>query len=211
MKNIARFFLNLIWPATCSVCDNLLKIKELNPICPACRALFKVNNHPGAPHAAFVYEGALKKCLHQFKYKKNLRMGRFLARELAKFAEQTINPSFFDYIISMPASRPRLREREFNQAEILARTLAKDSANFLKNCLRRRHTVAQVKLNRRERFNNVKGSFRVNRKLASWIKNKKILLVDDVFTTGATANEASRTLLDAGVKSVEVLTLARDL
>ncbi len=114
-----------------------------------------------------------------------------------------------DLIVPVPLHIRRLREREFNQALLLARELSKRTGiPYHERTLRKiKDTPFQTALKGRERRKNVKGAFHVEKR--EEIKGKTILLVDDVYTTGATVNECARTLLKGGAARVAVLTLAR--
>ncbi len=111
-----------------------------------------------------------------------------------------------DLLVPVPLHSRRLRWRGFNQAILLARTFS-DLPLGLDTLVRRRPTLPQVKLSPRERQTNVKGAFAVPDPAA--IQDKSVLLVDDVYTTGATVKECARALRRAGVARVEVLTVAR--
>jgi ComF family protein len=115
---------------------------------------------------------------------------------------------YIDYIVPVPLHKSRLREREFNQAALLARHIADDlNITALEGLLKRhRPTRAQVDLERSDRLENVKGSFCVEPKHD--LRGKNILLIDDVLTTGATSSEAASALKAAGAGIVFVLTLA---
>jgi ComF family protein len=114
-----------------------------------------------------------------------------------------------DLILSIPLHTKRLKERGYNQSILIAKALESYtgiSCEF--GCLERvRWTVPQVELKRSLREKNVRGAFRVSR--PEMIKGKKVLLVDDVLTTGATVNEATKALMNSGTKEVHVLTLGR--
>jgi ComF family protein len=115
----------------------------------------------------------------------------------------------FDYLIPVPLHPKRLRERGFNQALLLSRALEgipveKTRARLLK---RVRHTHPQVRLDPEERRQNVRGAFKVEDR--GMVLGKNLLIVDDVFTTGATVNECARVLKEAGAERVSVYTLAR--
>jgi len=116
-----------------------------------------------------------------------------------------------DLLIPVPLHHRRLRERGFNQALLLARILKKRyNKTLATRVLRRwRWTEPQVNLSEKARKNNVKGSFVISNHMT--VKEKNILLLDDVYTTGATINECGRTLLKAGANEVYVLTLARSV
>jgi len=114
-----------------------------------------------------------------------------------------------DFVMPVPMHRVKLRERPFNQAAVLASSLAKKtgipySGN---NIVRTRSDKPQIELSRVARLNTVRGAFRIRRPRT--VRDKSILLIDDVFTTGATVNECARVLREAGAKYIEVLTLAQ--
>ena len=115
----------------------------------------------------------------------------------------------FNLILPVPLHRAKLRQREFNQAAGLARRIGKyfEIPVSTDNLQQIRSTKSQTKLTKAQRIANVKGAFRVKR--ADELNGKSVLLIDDVFTTGATVDECSKVLLAAGVKEVFVMTLAR--
>ena len=114
----------------------------------------------------------------------------------------------YDLVVPVPLHPARLRRRGFNQAAILARAAARNLGRFAPGVLRRSGVAAsQTALGRRARLRNVRGAFDVNRRAV--LGGRSVLLVDDVLTTGATARECARVLLDAGAQLVDVLSLAR--
>ncbi len=110
-------------------------------------------------------------------------------------------------IIAVPLSRKKQFKRGYNQSELIAKIIAKKSKiPYRKNILiKQKHNITQSNLNRKQRFENVKNVFKVTNDL----KNKKILLIDDIYTTGATVNECARVLKKAGASEVVVYTVAR--
>ncbi len=113
-----------------------------------------------------------------------------------------------DIICAVPLHKKRLRQRKFNQAALIAKFL--DRKKFNPDLLWRLvNTVSQVKLKREERERNLKKAFLVNKKYRNSIKDKTILLIDDVATTGATINNCAKALKKAGAKKVVVLTIAK--
>ena len=141
-----------------------------------------------------LYDDASKRLILSFKHGDRTHLAKTLAgwmhRAATELWEQT------DFIVPVPLHRWRLYKRRYNQAALLTQTLGKS-------------TQTQGHMNRKERQANVKGAFKINPRCAEQIKDKNILLIDDVLTTGATLNECCETLLDAGAKSVSALTLAR--
>lgn len=151
------------------------------------------------------YEGPLRKLIHLFKYAKV----ESLASPLSRFVIQALPlDQNFDSVLAMPMHWRKQWERGFNQAELLARPVAKRYGLKLSDNLRRkRYTRAQAGLSERERQENLKDSFRVRR--PEQIEGKRLLLIDDVFTTGATLRAAAAALKVAGAARVSALTLAR--
>ncbi|MBI4459916.1 MAG: ComF family protein [Acidobacteria bacterium] len=154
------------------------------------------------------YEGTLQALIQRFKYD-GLRP---LARPLGKFlvdAARRLNASSWDLILPVPLHRRRQRQRGFNQAALLAAQASK----FLgvpvgsRDCVRIRDTRPQTGLRAGERRKNVAGAFHVPH--PDRIRALRVLLLDDVLTTGATANACAQALLEAGAQGVWVATLAR--
>jgi len=133
-----------------------------------------------------------------------------LGKPLAAWMAVNIRPvSYIDCIIPVPLHVARLRQRGFNQALILAHELSRAFSLPLSfdNLKRVRPTRPQVELTGTERIKNVAGAFALRR--PDELKDRGVLLIDDVFTTGATMNECARVLKDAGASRVTALTLAR--
>jgi ComF family protein len=120
-------------------------------------------------------------------------------------------PAASDIVCAVPLHRWRLLRRGYNQAALLAGAIAKSQGKrAIPDLLqRRRNTVSQGGLSRSGRLRNVRGAFRLNARFTAAVKGKTILLVDDVFTTGATLSECCRVLKKAGAAEVHVLTAAR--
>ena len=156
-----------------------------------------------------VYDGALKKAIRLLKYRNRPHLAKPLAQLLIEFAQIHLNMKEFNTVACVPLHSAKIREREFNQADLLARPLSrKFGVVFSAGKLRKNKSgPSQSNLNRSKRLKNLKGTFSVHDH--NHFNDKNVLLVDDVFTTGATVNECSRALLDAGAKTVSVLTLAR--
>jgi ComF family protein len=158
-----------------------------------------------------LFDDAIKPFLHLLKYKQFFTMGRSLGRLLAKHTD----PEYFtgvDFIIPIPLHPTRQRDRGYNQSLMLAQGIQKRYRNlpiFDKAVQRIRQTGTQTKLTRSGRQHNIAGIFAVPEKFRPQLQGRTILLVDDVFTTGATVNEGAATLKEAGAGEVRVLTLAR--
>ncbi len=122
---------------------------------------------------------------------------------------QELNPAAFDYILPVPLHIKRLREREFNQALLLAKYIARYYKRpvMTYNLCRRYYQQAQAQLKQKQRMINLKGAFEIQ--YPHKLQRKSVLLIDDVYTTGATVRECAKVLLRSGAERVEVLTLAR--
>jgi ComF family protein len=144
--------------------------------------------------------------LHRYKYDRDVTLASPLARILADLCPL---PPQHEILVPVPLHVARLRWRGFNQALLLAKLLAKRRGLRVAPSLLRRNrpTVPQVGLNEQDRRHNLKGAFSVADDRA--VSGRSVLLVDDVLTTGATAEECARSLRRAGARQVDVLVLAR--
>ncbi len=202
-----RLKIKINLPPFCSSCGRHLEKKSLNKnICPVC---LKKRLHFDRAFSPCLYEGVTKELIHAFKYKGKDHLGVPLGKIMIEFIKEYELPiDYLDFIIPIPLHKTRLREREFNQAEILSRQIAIEFKKDLATGILCRHrlTKTQTGLAMDKRFANVKESFSITNNSA--LKNKNVLIVDDVLTTGATSSEAAFCLKDAGVNIVFVLTLA---
>jgi ComF family protein len=156
-----------------------------------------------------LFDGPARRLIHSFKYEQKVHFGTSLGllttRHLESFARQTAA----DLLIPVPLHLRRLRERGYNQAVLLGEHLARQwQMPLMRNNLRRhRWTDPQISLNAAERVSNVRGAFAVSRQAE--IRGRRIILVDDVYTTGSTVNECARTLHGSGAAAVFVVTAVR--
>ncbi len=234
---ISGTFFNLIFPDDCRLCEQPLTNISRIPVCPACLSLPKpleaeffcracrtpfVDDYPLDEHDLCTvcreslvnfdtaysfgsYEGPLRKLIHLFKYGKVETLAQPLSRFLCQALPLDLN---FDLVIAMPMHWRKQWERGFNQAELLGRPVAKRyGLSLAANLRRKRYTKAQAGLSELQRRENLKGSFAVKR--PEEIAGKRILLIDDVFTTGATLRAAAAALKAARAARVSALTLAR--
>jgi ComF family protein len=176
--------------------------------CGACRV-----KPPPFDHARAIgrYEGPLRQAIHLFKYRGKLALHRpLLQLALAHFHEHYPR-TVYAAVIPVPLHHNRLRQREFNQAAVFAKGLARhlDLPVVERLLVRVRSTRPQVELSGGERHQNVKQAFAVTNPAA--LEDTQVLAVDDVFTTGATLGEVARTLKGAGATRVDVFALARVL
>ncbi|MBN1380376.1 MAG: ComF family protein [Deltaproteobacteria bacterium] len=238
MKKILAGLADIIFPRRCLSCDNLL-IHEgdgpfcldcfnrigfvRSPLCIKCGVPFKgvdqkdhlcgecLTSKQGFTIARTVgrYETTLLNCIHRFKYQEDIGAGKILGKLMAAYDYPGLKISDYTLIIPVPLHAKRLRERGFNQSLILAGEIAGTHGLPVDFMTLKRHvyTVPQVSIGKKEREANVKGSFGVAE--TAQIKGEKIILVDDVYTTGSTIKECAKVLMREGAKEVAVLTLAR--
>jgi len=159
--------------------------------------------------APYLSRDVVREFIHRFKYERQYFLRRPLADWMAEALEDSrITAQPFDAFVPVPLHRARYRERDFNQAEVLAKLIAKRAGKPVLSALQRiRYTTTQTRLNREERMENLRNAFRVRH--ASLVQSRHLILVDDVFTTGSTVEECARVLRHAGAASVRVVTVAR--
>ncbi len=168
---------------------------------------------PAYDHARAVarYSGTIRKLIHALKYsdrQDGWRLyGRWLKNAAADLLEET------DFLIPIPLNRRRLWFRRFNQAALLADALARETGLRSEplTLVRSRPTRSQVGLTPKQRRRNVSGAFSINKAMRHSLQGSNILLVDDVITTGATAEACARKLKKEGAARVDVVALARAL
>lgn len=155
------------------------------------------------------YDDTARTLVHRLKYSDRLDMARALGAMMARAGAELAQEC--DVVVPVPLHRWRLWWRRYNQAMELARGVAATHRRPLEPDLlsRVKRTSPQVGLSRNQRGENLQGAFRVAEAARPRLKGRRVLLVDDVLTTGATANAASRALLRGGAAAVDVLTFAR--
>jgi len=196
----------------CSVCGEALDLAspEAEPICTLCRRA-----HPEFDFAVSfgAYDGALRKLIHLLKYEQLRPAANILGATVAQaIAQRSFADAEAVLLIPVPLHRIKQRFRGFNQSELIADSAARhlDRARFSVHggILRRvRPTVSQTGLTRHQRRENVRGAFAVAK--PDQLRDRTIVLIDDVYTTGTTLNECARVLRKAGAREVVVATVAR--
>ena len=222
-KTIIDATLELIYPRFCPICGSGLELSDKLPLCEACRKDIKRNAsclaasrqkagcYFDVSRSVAVYEGVMRECVHKFKYNGNLALAAFFADLMIDFAEKYMDVKRFDCIIPVPLHRIKLRERTFNQAAVLASSFSRrfKLPCINNNLMRVKSGKPQIALSKSGRAKDIEGAFKVKNPFS--LRDKSVLLIDDVFTTGSTVNECSKVLKRSGVKYIEVLTLARDI
>jgi len=215
---------DFIYPPVCALCSGRLddemflcgdcfhQLEQAIHVCAAYRPSDFVHlQEPILFHRAvtcFHFDPDIEQLIHEVKYNHRKKMGRFFGRLMARILADEIKPEF-DLIVPVPLHTIRYRERGYNQSEALARGFAQERGLFVRtDCLKRvLHTKTQTMLSGKERQDNVREAFSVRKE--KLCKGKRILLVDDVITTGATINGCARALKAAGANRITALALAR--
>ncbi|MGL5328525.1 MAG: ComF family protein [Peptostreptococcaceae bacterium] len=151
------------------------------------------------------YSDISKRMILEFKYKNKTYMAKYISTIMKeKLQMEDIK---FEYIVFVPLHKKRLNSRGFNQSEKIANYLSLDIGKSVINCLdRTENTKRLYKLSRKQRQVELKNAFNVNDNIEH-VKNKNVLLIDDIFTTGATVNEISKLLKLNGVNNIYIITL----
>jgi len=202
-----RAFCRACWPEVAELpsvcCPRCSQPGAFRQLCPRCEELPRTFTRAWAP---FEHEGAIARAVHRFKYSDRADLARPLGALLARraAAELRVLPGT---LVPIPLHARRFRERQFDQAALLALELSRRSGRPAAPEVLEwvRHTSRQVRLEESEREANVRGAFAVRRGVAG----ADLVLVDDVMTTGATVREAAAVLLSDGARTVSVLCLAR--
>ena len=151
----------------------------------------------------------MKNLIHQFKFGQKTMLRHLFSELMASFIRSNyFDIRQFDHLVPIPLSATRLRERGFNQSQLLAELISREFKVPLSTAVlsRIKNTSSQSLLHQKERWTNIKGAFRIKNQFHTIGKN--ILLIDDLLTTGATSSEAALIIKNAGAKRVGVLTLA---
>jgi competence protein ComFC len=232
--------LGFLYPETCQLCENeraTAKDGFVGPECwrqvrfirpPFCKrcglpfqgdltTTFECTNcrelelHFSSARSAVVARTVVLEAIHRFKYQRALWFEHFLADLLVREAAPVLRGGKWNFIAPVPLHSLKQREREFYQAEILAHRLSAASQIPLNPKLLRRvtSTMTQTRLTKQQRAENMRGAFATGRGMK--LNGERIVLVDDVFTTGATTSACARALRAAGAGEVCVWTVARGL
>lgn len=199
--------LHFIEAPFCALCGTPFSLDiEAGSLCASC-----IETEPefDSARAAVIYNDASRKAVLDFKYGDRLHAVKTFVPWMQRAGQAQIN--LCDMIIPVPLHPRRLWGRRFNQAALLAQEIARLNKKLhLPHLLRRqRFTTTQKGLTRKERQINVRNAFIISKGLDNILAGKNILLIDDVFTSGATLNECARVLKTSGAQTVHVLTIAR--
>lgn len=212
--------ISLILPERCISCGNIVESgmdfcedcqsklhPMLEPVCNKCgRTVISCNCYKFKNFAAdglaisYWYKESIRNAVKRFKFSNQMKPAEFLASGMVNQIRKNYKDRLFDVIIAVPMHKKSVQNRGYNQSEILAKKISKElgilySGRLLKKI---RNTKIQHFLSREERMENIKGVYLADGKC----KDLRILLVDDIVTTGATLNECAKTLKKAGAKEV---------
>jgi ComF family protein len=238
LRRVGEEILLFIYPPTCAGCGEPVSPTEPLEFCPSCRESLDLVRGPSCPtcgiplspeapggyecgscleglyrfdraRSAGTYRGLLREVIHRFKYDGHISLARPLAQLLLPAARELRALHEIDVVLPVPLHPRRLRERGFNQAALLARRIGgslKIPVEY-RALWRLRWTEPQIGLTSRERAENVRGAFGLTKK--ELVRDRTVLLVDDVFTTGETVDQCVRELKRGGAREVVVVTVAR--
>lgn len=190
----------------CEVCSQPYDGKMPVFTCPNCRG---EAFHFECAVAVMRSHGLVRELVHRMKYGREIWLGRIFGKWMSEGLKDTrLNGVDFDAIIPVPLHPKRLREREFNQAFVLANEVACAlGVPIIEPLVRCRYTTTQTRLDRKARRQNLRDAFVLRKNVD--VRDKDLLLVDDVLTTGSTLDACADVLLDAGACSVRAITVAR--
>ncbi len=228
IKRITDGALGLLFPPRCPVCDCIADNRQL--ICPACKSALpyikgKVCEKCGKPvgaarglcpdcqraaksftqaRAVWMLEGEIKEALYRFKFCNRKDYAPFFSKEAAQALEGWIKEAAPEAIVPVPMHKKRERERGYNQSLLIAKELSAVTQIPVRNdiIVKTHNTKPQKELSAVERKNNLKNAFKI---MCDDVQLKSILVVDDIYTTGSTADAVAKTLRGAGVGNVYVL------
>ena len=226
-KNFINSFIDLFFPTFCVVCKKPVahqdshiceecfkSIKIITDMCPVCsgsledgKCVFCVGRKVYIDRniCCFDYEDAVKKLISGYKFRGHKRIAKVFSRLFIDFG---IDIPKADIITSVPMTKKKIWKRGYNQSEIFAKELSRQyRLKYLKLLAESKKALVQRELNFTGRFFNILGRYTVLNK--SRILGKSIILVDDIFTTGATINECARVLKEAGAEKIFSITMVR--
>ena len=237
LETLSRSVFSWVFPLQCQLCSSVLPSQNPTGICPSCQ---KTLRFIPAPHcrgcgrtvvthaekcerclvetfhfdrafACVFYESEIKNLLHCFKFARKKFLGRFFSEAMIKFAARHVPPASWDLAVPVPIDGFRKNERGFDQAKLLslglARKFFKPHESGALRCAT--HNRPQAFLGKKERRANARGRFFVPD--PSKVAGRRILLIDDILTTGQTFSACAKALKAAGARAVTALAFARGI
>lgn len=233
LNNLSETILNIIYPPTCPICGKIVRVYN-NQICETCKKQVRYIKEPLCKKcgkqlivkeqeycydcsrkehlytkgiALWAYDSNVKKSIYNFKYNNKREYAKVYAEEMILRNRQQILNWNVDAIIPIPLHKSKLRSRGFNQAEVLAKEIAKQlGLPMYQNLVKRvKKTLPQKALNDKQRINNLKNAFKIEE---FDVKLKKVILIDDIYTTGVTIDSVTEILKKAGITEVYFITVS---
>lgn len=218
MKTFNRV-LDIIYPQKCLICGR--QVADI--LCNKCERILdrnlilNINDYSLDKEKLFdehmylyQYDGIIRKMILKYKFQEEAYLYKIFVKKIKNNKKTYLFFKKYDIIIPVPISKKRLKKRGYNQSELISKELSREiNIEYVDKCLlKNKDTLPQSSLNKEERIKNVKNVYSV--KNQEKIINKKVLIIDDIYTTGSTINECSKVLIEAGAKSIGILTIAKD-
>lgn len=210
------FLINLIYPPNCMICGN----KEEKNICKQCEnmldiyTLYKIlnvkNNYYNKFIYIFKYENFVRKLILDYKFNDKAYLYEIFVKFLLKNEKICRFFQSYDIITAVPIHKKRKNQRGYNQSRLISRKIANEFENLKYEDLleKKINTKPQSTLTKLERKENIKNVYNAVKK--EKIKNKNIIILDDIYTTGSTVKECAKVLKQNGAKNIIVITIAKD-
>lgn len=221
MINILEKILDLIYPPVCGICGKLAS----KSLCDKCKCKlekeynYQIDDYKEDLNKNFIehsyffkYETLIRDQILALKFKEKPYIYKTITYFLKNMQKSFVNLKKYDIIIIIPISKQRKKDRGYNQSVLIGKEISKiiDVPISKKILFKTKNTVPQSSLNKEQRKENAKGAYKVCN--AKQIHNKRILIIDDIYTTGNTVNECARILIQKGCQrnNIGILTIAKD-
>lgn len=211
-----EFVLDFLFPPACCVCGKIDK----NWLCPNCQkrverleksCIVEVENKKYEKLLyLFQYESLIRKLMLSYKFSNKAYLNHFFANIITQNEKNCELLKQYDMIIPVPMHKKKMQKRGYNQTELVANEISKNIGIPTRNDIMKKvvNTTTQSKLGGKARQSNIQHAFFIQRDIE--VEDKKVVLLDDIYTTGATTQECSRVLKEAGATEILVLVLAKD-
>lgn len=233
IENVKEELINIIYPRTCPICGEILQNNNLQ-VCGTCKKKIKYVKEPACKKcgkqlqveeqelcfdcfknkhnftrgiALYCHDEWTRRSIYNFKYNNKREYAKIYANEINLRYRSKIEQWNVDYLIPIPLHKSKLKARGYNQAEDLCKELSKVfMIPMLRNGVCRvKKTLPQKELNDKQRINNLKKAFKIGN---IDVKSKRVILIDDIYTTGATINSVAEVLVNSGVKDIYFITIS---
>ena len=204
---ILEIILNILFPEKCAICGKLGE-----SICKNCYNKLKkleINNYYKDIFFLYKYQGIIRNLILSYKFKDKSYLYKTFSKCMLKNKNLCNFLKSYDIIIPVPLHQKRKMERGYNQSALIAKQIAKNlRLRYYDILIKTKNTKPQSSKNLKERKKSVVGIYKI--KNSTLVKEKRVVIFDDIYTTGSTLKECKKVLLECGVKKVGLLTLAKD-